>query len=102
MKKKKSHTTAAPFDNNGKDKENKRLAQLLEVRRSLIKHPKSMREISDELGIERSSICWYIGELRKRDEVQIHHKALCKTTGYLVNYYTTDPLIFKYKEDSNE
>ncbi|NDV63785.1 hypothetical protein [Bacteroides sp. 224] len=92
---KKDYTNAAPQQMQGKDRNKSQDVEFFAVKKALMECPKSMREVSNELGIERSSICWYIGHLRKADQVQVHHKDYCSTTGFKVNFYTTDEKLFR-------
>lgn len=88
-----SNTFDLMIDN--KDKLNKSDYQLSRIRKLLKEKPYSMRELSVLLDEERSNICWYMRDLRKRNEVQVHHKGTCSTTKQLVNYYTCDTNLFK-------
>lgn len=72
--------------------------QLRRVRNALKNEPMTMREVEAVTGIERSSVCWYIGKLRDRGQVELHHIGVCKTTGFTVNYYTCDPQLFTNEE----
>lgn len=73
-------------------------SKLTRVRKAFREHPKTMREVSDELGEERSNICWYVGMLFDANQIEVHHKGECLTTGHKVNYYTTNPELFNEKE----
>ena len=92
---KKDYNDAAPQQLHDKDKDNSRDVHLFAVRRAFKEHPKSMREVANELNEERSNICWYVGMLRDADQIQVHHKDYCSTTGHLVNFYTTDEELFR-------
>lgn len=99
MKKERDYSSkATPFSEivyHNKNTKNKRVAQLLRVRNSFMEKPKSMREVTYELGEERENICRYVAMLRYAGQINLHHKGQCKTTKHTVGYYTTDPQLFR-------
>lgn len=95
---KKDYANTAPQQMQCKDGNNPRDVQLFIVRKAFKEYPKSMREVANELNEERSNICWYVGILRRADQIQVHHKDYCSTTGHLVNFYTTDERLFRRLE----
>lgn len=54
-------------------------------------HPKTMLQVSIETGILRANICRYVGEMRKRNQIQIVHRGLCPITKHRAGFLTTDP-----------
>lgn len=94
MAKKKKATEAANITSNSKDNQISKEVQLIRVRKAFNERPKSMRQVADELGEERSNICWYVGMARDAGQIEVHHRAKCETTGHFVNFYTTDKSLF--------
>jgi ABC-type Na+ transport system ATPase subunit NatA len=78
-------------------KYSKILAQKQKVFKSFYSQPKTMLMVEVETGIMRSNICWFVRELRKRNNIMIVKKGVCpisKSTG--VQYLTTNPELFPY------
>lgn len=98
---KKSKPDQAAPSSCGKDKKTFSGNKLFAVRKAFREYPKTMREVSDELGEERSNICWYVGMLFDANQIEVHHKGECTTTGHEVNYYTTNSELFEEKKGGN-
>jgi predicted transcriptional regulator len=93
--------TATPFKSNGKDSKYFPDSKLIAVRKAFKERPKTMREVSKELNEERSNICYYVGMLRDAGHIEVHHRGECATTGLIVNYYTTNPELFREDNQLN-
>ena len=95
MAKKKKATEAANLTSNSKDNQISKEVQLIRVRKAFNEHPKSMRQVANELLEERSNICWYTKMLKDVGQIEVHHRAKCETTGHFVNFYTTNKELFR-------
>lgn len=94
-KKKKAASTAThSLDLQNKDRQISQDAQLILVRKAFKDHPKTMRQVANELNEERSNICWYVGMLRNAGQIEVHHQGECEVTGHVVNYYTANVALF--------
>ncbi len=76
-------------------KSNKNKAQFNKVFECFYNEPQSMKMVSVKLNIDRANVCWYCRELRKNNQIDIVKKAICSVTKQMVNYYTTNPELFK-------
>ena len=78
-----------------KDRENESINQEKLVYLSLKEQPKTMLQVSKELGIYRANICRYVHNLRKANKVQGHHVGICPISKFRAGFLTTDSRLFK-------
>lgn len=76
-------------------KDSQILPQLQAVRRCFSTRPKTMLEVSEQTGIRRANVCRYVGELRKRDQIDVVQYGLCPVSKYRAGFYTTDPELIR-------
>ena len=76
------------------DKDTKYLTQEQRTFLSFQEYPKTMLQVSREIGIERGNICRYVGAFRKRDHVAVVRQGLCPITKFKAGFLTTNPALF--------
>ncbi len=69
-------------------------AQKVKVYEGFYELPQSMKMLSVRLGIDRANICWFVRQFRLSNRVGVAKKSKCAITKRIVNFYTTDPLLY--------
>lgn len=78
-----------------KDSDNQSHYQEKLVFISLREQPKTMLQVSKELGIYRANICRYVHNFRKANKVQVHHIGICPISKFRAGFLTTDKTLFR-------
>ena len=60
-------------------------------------HPKTMKMVSVETGIDRPNICRYVAKLERLNKITVVKTAPCEITKHKAKYYSTDPDYFPPK-----
>jgi hypothetical protein len=77
-------------------KDTKHLSDFQRVFGAFFSTPRTMMEVTISTGIPTQYICWYVGSLRKKDEIQIAGYGRCPITGENdVQFLTTNPALFR-------
>ncbi|HEY9222334.1 MAG TPA: hypothetical protein VIO43_12250 [Lutibacter sp.] len=69
-------------------------SQQQRVYESLFLRPSTMKEVSIETDIDRSSICRYVVHLRNDNKIVCLRKRFCRITKHIAGEYTTNPEFF--------
>ena len=85
----------APNEMQHKDSDNQSHHQEILVFLSLRERPKTMLQVSKELGIYRANICRYVDNFRKANKVQVHHIGICPISKFRSGFLTTDKTLFR-------
>lgn len=72
------------------DKGNEFRAQYQTVYQSFKEHPKTMLDVSLEIGILRDNICRYVADMEDKGLIQLLYKTGGEHTKFTAGYYTTD------------
>lgn len=83
-----------PYSIGVHSKDSQTLPQLQTVRLCFSARPKTMLEVSEETGIERAEVCWYVRDLRKSGRIAVVRYGLCPITHFKAGFLTTDPALF--------
>lgn len=75
--------------------------QLERTYRAFKEHPKTMKQVSIETGIDRPNICRYVAFLKKRNKIAVTHKGKCPITRHHAQFFSTDPKYFKTEPQSS-
>jgi len=75
-------------------KDNQITDQLKRVFEGFFKCPQSMKMLAVKLNIDRANICWFVRQFRLSNRVGVAKKSKCAITKRIVNFYTTDPLLY--------
>lgn len=68
--------------------------QLKRTYRAFKEDPKTMKQVSEETGIDRPNICRYVAWLRKRNKIITVKKDTCPITKHTAQFLSTDPEYF--------
>lgn len=82
-----------------KDSDNQSHYQEKLVFLSFRERPKTMLQVSKELGIYRANICRYVHNFRKANKVQVHHIGICPISKFRAGFLTTDKALFKHDSE---
>ena len=94
MATKKSAPQGGHTQGHRQDKGIKYLTQEQRTFLSFKEYPKTMLQVSREIGIERANICRFVKMFRKRDHVAVVRQGLCPITKFKAGFLTTNPDLF--------
>ena len=73
-----------------------KLYQLQQTQVAFFSEPKTMKQVSEQVGIDRANVCWYVRDFRMAGAIWLIRKGICPITrADGVGFWTTNP---KYAE----